>query len=47
VAPVPPPFVTVNALLLVPVPAAVVTLIGPVPAPSGTVAVSWVSPLTV
>ena len=35
--------VTVKSLLLVVLPAGVVTLIGPVVAPVGTVAVIWVS----
>src|SRR6058998_2503886 len=41
------PAVTVKALLLPPVPAAVLTLIGPVVAPLGTVAVIWVFEFTV
>jgi hypothetical protein len=42
-----PEAVTVNDAVLVPVPAGVVTAIGPVLAPAGTVAVTWVSELTV
>ena len=41
------PTVTVKSLLLPPVPAVVVTLIGPVVAPVGTVAVIWVLETTV
>jgi hypothetical protein len=43
----PPPPVTVNELALVPVPFGVVTEIGPVVAPVGTVALMLVSELTV
>ena len=39
--------VTVNEAVLVPVPAGVVTATGPVVAPAGTVAVIWVSEVTV
>ena len=38
---------TVNDAVLVPVPAGVVTATGPVVAPAGTVAVIWVSEVTV
>ena len=41
------PVVTVKLLLLVVLPAGVVTLIGPVLAPAGTVAVIWVFEVTV
>src|SRR6185312_13355671 len=44
---VPPCAVTVNDAVLAPVPAGVVTAIGPVAAPAGTVAVIWVAELTV
>jgi hypothetical protein len=40
--PVAPPVVTVNATLLVTVPAPTVTLTGPVVAPLGTVTTRWV-----
>ena len=39
--------VTVKEAVLVPVPAGVVTATGPVVAPAGTVAVIWVSEVTV
>src|SRR2546430_2777460 len=43
----PPPAVTVNDVVLVPVPPGVVTATGPVVAPVGTVAVIWVPEVTV
>jgi hypothetical protein len=39
-------FVTVNFVVLVPVPPAVVTTMGPVTAPVGTIASTWVSLIT-